>query len=100
MDAEAQDGNSELIIPPPQDQYRSKNKLNNQHKQHIAHCMDMAVHVWWAGYSAGLGIPRGYRQWTRTVRLPVVARTLAVAIEKPKSRGSRNPLPLRRIWCD
>jgi hypothetical protein len=42
--------------------------------------------------SAGLGIPRGYRSWAQTVRLPVVARSLVLAIKKPKtSRLTQSP---------
>jgi len=62
-EGKAQNGNSGLIIPPPQDQHRPKNKLNNQRQQHIAQWVDAAMHVRvGAGYSARLGIPRGYRQ--------------------------------------
>ena len=38
-------GNSGLIIPPPQDQHRPKNKLKNQHQQRIAQCVGVAMHV-------------------------------------------------------
>ena len=34
-----------IKIPPPQAQYGSKNKLNNQHQQRVAHCVQVAVHV-------------------------------------------------------
>ena len=44
-EGKAQNGNPGLIIPPPQDQYRPKDKLNNQHQQRIAHCADVAMHV-------------------------------------------------------
>jgi hypothetical protein len=44
-EGKAQNGNSGLIIPPAQDQYRPKDKLNNQHQQRIAHCADVAMHV-------------------------------------------------------
>jgi len=44
-EGQAQNGNSGLVIPPPQDQYRPKDKLNNQHQQRIAHCADVAMHV-------------------------------------------------------
>jgi hypothetical protein len=44
-EGKAENGNSELIIPPPQGQHRPKDKLKNQHQQRIAQCVDVAVHV-------------------------------------------------------
>ena len=40
-----QSANSGLIIPPPQDQHRPKNKLKNQHQQRIAQCVGVPMHV-------------------------------------------------------
>ena len=49
-------------LPPSQHQYRSKNKLNNQHQQRVAHCVEVVVHVRVDGLLGGSGeCPEGCR---------------------------------------
>ena len=71
-EGKVQNGNSGLIIPPPQDQYCPKNKLNNQHQQRIAQCVDVAMHVRVGGLLGNSGHPQrlSVRGREGTVRLP------------------------------
>jgi hypothetical protein len=62
--------------------------------------VDAAVHVRVGGLLGWSGNPQEVTvQLVGQLGCRLVARTLAVAIEKPKPRGLRNLLPARRIWC-
>ena len=74
------------MTPPPQAKYCPKNKLNNQRHQRIAQCLSVTVHTAWAGYWAGLGIPRVSRPWAGRQFVCRVARISVLAIGKPKAR--------------
>ena len=62
------------------DEFQRADRLGCHIRTERTGCVERGRAIW-----AGLGIPRGYRPWAQTVRLPVVARNSLTRNQEAKT---------------